>query len=444
MSDKMSGLMADTRGNGVDPGSSAIRKLLQRLLPFSMLLFFFSLIDRTNISFAALQMNEDLGFGPTVYGFAAGIFFVGYCLFEVPSNLVLVRVGARRWLARIMLTWGVIVIATAWVNTLNSLYIMRFLLGVAEAGLLPGLFFYLGSWIPASHRGLALSILMSTAALSNVVGGPLATAIMELDGWLGFRGWQLVFIIEGVPTVLVGLAVLVLLPDKPGDARWLEPAERDWLEATIAGENATKARVGAMSLRQGFTDRRVLIATVFSFFLVCCNFGTVFWLPQILKSLGSLTNLQVGQLSVVPYLLGGVAMIFWGRHSDRGHDRRWHLVTSGAVATLGYALAALAPTPTVSFVGLCLATLAVWSMFGVFWAVAADQLAGQAAAAGLAFINSVGTFGGFVAPLLMGYARDVTGAFTGSLLSLAAFAAITALLAPLLYVRPREPGAAVR
>jgi len=428
---------------GADPGSSALRKVLQRLLPFTMLLFFFSLIDRTNISFAALQMNEDLDFGPTVYGFAAGIFFVGYCLFEIPSNLVLMRVGARRWLARIMLTWGLVVVATAWVSGLKSLYMMRFLLGVAEAGLLPGLFYYLGTWIPASHRGLGLSVLMSTAALSNVIGGPLATGIMELDGWLGFRGWQLVFIVEGVPTVLVGVAVLALLPETPREARWLEPAERDWLESTIARENATKARVGAMSLRRGFTDRRVLIATVFSFFLVCCNFGTVFWLPQILKSLGSLTNLQVGQLSVVPYLLGGVGMIFWGRHSDRGHDRRWHLVASGVLAMIGYALAGVASTPAVSFVGLCLATLAVWSMFGVFWAIAADQLAGPAAAVGLAFINSVGTLGGFVAPLLMGYVRELTGAFSGSLLALAASAALTALIAPLLYVRPRGPEVAL-
>ena len=435
--------MRVARVTDTDPGSSALRKVLQRLLPFTMLLFFFSLIDRTNISFAALQMNEDLDFGPTVYGFAAGIFFVGYCLFEIPSNLVLMRVGARRWLARIMLTWGLVVVATAWVSGLKSLYMMRFLLGVAEAGLLPGLFYYLGTWIPASHRGLGLSVLMSTAALSNVIGGPLATGIMELDGWLGFRGWQLVFIVEGVPTVLVGVAVLALLPETPREARWLEPAERDWLESTIARENATKARVGAMSLRRGFTDRRVLIATVFSFFLVCCNFGTVFWLPQILKSLGSLTNLQVGQLSVVPYLLGGVGMIFWGRHSDRGHDRRWHLVASGVLAMIGYALAGVASTPAVSFVGLCLATLAVWSMFGVFWAIAADQLAGPAAAVGLAFINSVGTLGGFVAPLLMGYVRELTGAFSGSLLALAASAALTALIAPLLYVRPRGPEVAL-
>ena len=435
--------MRVAEATSTNPGPTALRKVLRRLLPFTMLLFFFSLIDRTNISFAALQMNEDLGFSPTAYGFAAGIFFVGYCLFEVPSNLVLMRVGARRWLARIMVTWGLIVVATAWVTGLKSFYVMRFVLGVAEAGLLPGLFYYLGTWIPASHRGLGLSVLMSTAALANVIGGPLATGIMELDGWLGFRGWQLVFIVEGVPTVLVGLAVLAWLPETPREARWLEPVERHWLDSTIARENATKARAGAISLRQGFTDRRVLIATVFSFFLVCCNFGTVFWLPQILKSLGSLTNLQVGQLSVVPYLLGGIGMIFWGRHSDRGHDRRWHLVASGVLATIGYTLAGLASAPVISFVGLCLATLGIWSMFGVFWAIAADQLAGPAAAAGLAFINSVGTLGGFVAPLLMGYIRELTGVFTGSLLALAVFAALTALIAPLLYVRPREPETAL-
>ena len=207
-----------------------------------MLMFFFSLIDRTNISFAALQMNEDLGFSPTAYGFAAGIFFVGYCLFEVPSNLVLMRVGARVWLARIMVTWGLIVVATAWVTGVKSFYVMRFLLGVAEAGLLPGLFYYLGTWIPASHRGLALSVLMSTAALANVIGGPLATGIMELDGWLGFRGWQLVFILEGVPTVLVGLA-------KPPFARprrgWISPARTPPRRAQVRSRCARDSPIGA-------------------------------------------------------------------------------------------------------------------------------------------------------------------------------------------------------
>jgi ACS family tartrate transporter-like MFS transporter len=407
--------------------TSALQKVMTRLLPFLMLLLLFNLLDRTNISFAALQMNAHFGFTPSVYGLAAGIFFIGYFLFEVPSNLVLVRVGARPWLARIMISWGLVVISMAWIRGANSFYTLRFLLGVAEAGLLPGVLLYLSRWVARQRVALAFSILMATTALANVLSGPIATALMQLDGLAGLRGWQLLFLAEGIPTVLVGIAVAVWLPERPADARWLSADEQAALARTIAAEDAAKRAHGATTFRQGFLDRRVLIATLVCFLFVCCNFGTVFWLPQIIKSMSSATTMQIGFLASIPYLLGGIATILWGRHSDRSGERKWHLVAGALLGAAGYAYAAGARSGTGSFVGVCLATLGIWSMFGVFWAYAGDLLGGAAAAGGFALINSSSALGGFVTPLLMGVVRERTHSFAGALLLLAVLALLAAL-----------------
>jgi ACS family tartrate transporter-like MFS transporter len=408
---------------------SALHKVLRRLLPFLMLLLLFNLLDRTNISFAALQMNADFGFTPSVYGFAAGIFFIGYFLFEIPSNLVLVRVGARPWLARIMVSWGLVVIAMAWVRGANSFYTLRFLLGVAEAGLLPGVLLYLSRWVPRQHLGLAFSTLMATTALANVVSGPVATTLMQLDGLTGLRGWQVLFVVEGLPTVLIGVAVALWLPERPAAARWLSAAEQAALTGNIAAEDAAKRAHGVTTFRQGFLDRRVLIATLVCFLLVSCNFGTVFWLPQIIRSMSSATTMQIGLLASIPYLLGGVATIVWGRHSDRRGERKWHLVAGALLGAVGYAYAAGAAGPGGSFVGLCIATVGIWSMFGVFWAYAGDLLGGAAVAGGFALINSFSSLGGFVTPLLMGVMRERTHSFAGALLLLAGLALLAALAA---------------
>ena len=407
--------------------TAALQKVMRRLLPFLMLLLLFNLLDRTNISFAALQMNADFGFTPSVYGLAAGIFFIGYFLFEVPSNLVLVRVGARPWLARIMISWGLVVIAMAWVRGAASFYTLRFLLGVAEAGLLPGVLLYLSRWVPRQRLGLAFSILMATTALANVLSGPIATALMQLDGLAGLRGWQLLFMAEGIPTVLIGIAVALWLPERPADAGWLSADEQAALASTIAAEAVGKREHAATTFRQGFFDRRVLIATLLCFLFVCCNFGTVFWLPQIIRSISSATTMQIGFLASIPYLLGGIATILWGRHSDRSGERKWHLVAGALVGAAGYAYAAGADSATGSFIGLCVATFGIWSMFGVFWAYAGDLLGGAAAAGGFALINSSSALGGFVAPLLMGVVRERTHSFTGGLLLLAVLALLAAL-----------------
>jgi len=410
-------------------GSRTLRKILSRLVPFCMLLFFVQMTDKTNVSYAALEMNQQLGFTQEVYGFGAGIFFLGAFFLEIPSNLILVRVGARPWLARIMITWGLIVVALAWVRSAHGFYILRFLLGAAEAGLLPGVLYYLGTWVPGSRRALATSALMSVTALGSIIGGPLSPGIMELHGALGQGGWQWIFILEGVATVLIGLITLRYLPETPKDARWLAAEERRWLTDAMSRELALKHHDGMTAMMAGFRDRRVLIGVVISFLLVFCNFGTVLWLPQIIKGLGALSNIQVGLLSVLPYACGAAGMLICGRSSDRSGDRRGHLAGGACVAALGYAGAALAPNSTLVFIGLCVAALGMFSTFGVFWAHASDLLGGSAAAGGLAFINTSSQLGGFLGPTAVGYLRQTTQSFSESLLVLAAVSLATTLVA---------------
>lgn len=409
--------------------ASALKKVSWRLLPMAMLLFFMSLLDRTNISFAALEMNKDLQLSVTQYGVAASIFYVGYFLFEIPSNFALARTGARIWLARIMITWGAVVIAHAFVRGSTSLYVVRFLLGTAEAGLLPGLLFYLALWMPAQQRGAAFAILLSTTAVAYAVGGPFTTWLMTLS-LFGFNGWQTMYLVQGALTVAIGAATPFLLSDYIGDAKWLSPHEKSRLQGQLDQEEAQKRIVGATTLRQGFLDARVLMTTLTCFFLVCANFGTVLFLPQILRPIfPSLNNIQISLLISLAFVIGGIGGIVCGRHSDRTGDRKWHIVVSGLVATAGYGYAAIAPSPMLQFIAICIGVLGIWSIFGVFWAYAGDLLGGAAAAGGLAFVNSLGSLGGVVAPNLLAYARQASGSFNGSLLVLAAFALITSLLA---------------
>jgi ACS family tartrate transporter-like MFS transporter len=412
-------------------------KVNRRLIPFCMLLFILNYVDRVNIGFAALQMNKDLGFSPSVYGFGAGIFFIGYFFFEVPSNLILEKVGARLWIARIAITWGIISIAMAWVYNENSFYVVRFLLGVAEAGLLPGILLYFSYWFPARNRGRALALFMTATTISNIVGAPLSTSLLGLDGLFGFRGWQLMFLVEGVPSIIMGFVVLWYLTDKPEQATWLADDEKTWLMRTLAAERAaTEELSGRMTLRLGLISPRVLLIALLCFFLVSGNFGVVFWLPQIIKGFGGLSNMQVGLLTAVPYILAAFAMVWWGHHSDRTGDRKWHLAIAALVGAAGLAGSAMLTDPTVSFIALCVAAIGIWSMFGVFWAVPADFLSGIAAAGGFALINSIGTLGGFAGPFLVGFVRERTGTFSASLLVLSGFVLVAAFIAASLRMQP--------
>jgi ACS family tartrate transporter-like MFS transporter len=412
-----------------------LAKVGRRLIPFCMLLFIVNYLDRVNIGFAALQMNQDLGFTATAYGLGAGIFFIGYFLFEIPSNLILEKVGARLWIARIAITWGVVSTAMAWVNGETAFYVMRFLLGVAEAGLLPGILLYFSYWFPASERGKALALFMTATAISNIVGAPLSTSLLGLDGLFGLRGWQIMFILEGLPSIVMGVLVLRYLTDRPEAAAWLAADERSWLTRTLAAERAAKEALGGSDLLRGLTDPRVLMITLLCFFLVSGNFGVVFWLPQIIKAFGGLTNAQVGLLTAIPYILAAFAMVWWGRRSDRTGDRKWHLAAAAIVGAAGLAASAALADPRFSFLALCVAAIGIWSMFGVFWAIPADFLSGTAAAGGFALINSVGTLGGFAGPFLVGFVRERTGSFSASLFVLAAFVFVAAALAASLRVK---------
>jgi MFS transporter, ACS family, tartrate transporter len=424
-----------------DMHQAVLRKVSLRLLPAAMLLFFMSLLDRTNISFAALEMNKDLGLSLAQYGVAASIFYIGYFLFEIPSNFALARVGARVWLMRIMVTWGIVVIANAFVQGSTSLYTVRFLLGAAEAGLFPGLLFYLALWMPTRQRGAAYGILLATTAIAYVVGGPFTTWLMTFS-LFALKGWQFMYLTQGILTVLVGIAIPLLLPNYVKDARWLSPDEKTWLQGKLHAEDEQKKVTGATTIRQGFLDPRVLLTTLTCFFLVCANFGTVLFLPQILRpSFPALSNVGISLLVSLAFAIGGIGGIISGRHSDRTGDRKWHIVVSALVGAIGYAAAANAPSPAFQLVAICIGVLGVWSIFGVFWAHAGDLLGGTATAGGLAFINSLGSLGGVLAPNLLAYAHQASGSFNGSLLVLSVFALITGMLAATLrrIVPPAAP-----
>jgi len=416
-----------------------VGKVSRRLIPFCMLLFIFNYLDRVNIGFAALQMNKELGFSSTVYGLGAGIFFIGYFFFEVPSNLILERIGARLWIARIAITWGIISTGMAWVYDETSFYVVRFLLGVAEAGLLPGILLYFSYWFPARERAKALAFFMTATAISNIIGAPLSTGLLGLDGLYGFHGWQLLFILEGVPSIIMGFVVLRYLNNKPEEASWLAPDEKTWLARVLSAESTAREETsGRMTLRLGLTNPRVLLIALLCFFLVAGNFGVVFWLPQIIKAFGGMSNMEVGLLTAVPYILAAFAMVWWGRHSDRTGDRKWHLVIAALIGSAGLAASAVSTDPMLSFVALCVAAIGIWSMFGVFWALPADFLSGVAAAGGFALINSIGTLGGFTGPFLVGFVRDRTGTFSASLLVLSGFVLVAALLPAMFRLQPKR------
>jgi ACS family tartrate transporter-like MFS transporter len=402
------------------PALSAVRKVSRRLIPFLFLLYILNFLDRVNVGFAALQMNQDLGFGPAVYGLGAGIFFLGYCLFEVPSNLILLRTGARLWIARIMVTWGLVASAMMFVTTPQSFYFMRALLGVAEAGFFPGIIFYLTYWFPARERARAYSWFLAAIPISGILGGPISGALLGLHGWLGLRGWQWLFLLEGIPSVIVGILVFLVLPDRPKNARWLTPAERDWLENTLAAERERATAEHGTSLRRALRNPAVWLLATLYFLIVVGLYGTNLWLPQLLKGASGLSDFGVGLLTVVPYLIAAAGMALVGAHSDRTGERHWHVAGPALVAAAGFLLATVARHPAAVVAAFSLVAFGVLSPLGPFWALPTVFLRGQAAAGGIALINSIGAVGGFVGPYLLGVVKDRTGSFAGALVAVAA------------------------
>jgi ACS family tartrate transporter-like MFS transporter len=413
-----------------------LRKVTLRIVPFVMLLYFIAFIDRVNIGFAALTMNKDLGLSPTVFGVGAGIFFLGYFLFEVPSNLVLDKVGARIWIARVMITWGMISGAMAFVQGPNSFYALRFLLGAAEAGFFPGIILYLSYWFPARQRAAVTAIFMAAAPLSTVLGSPVSGALLEMHGLLGLSGWQWMFIIEAVPALILGVMVLFYMTDRPEKAKWLRDDERNWLVATMNAESAKKAGTASHSVWRGLADPRVIALSLVYFGTSTGLYTLGIWAPQIIKEFG-LSSLQVGFLNALPGIVAIVAMLVWARHSDRSGERTWHVVGACLLASLGLVLAGFAGSVLAVLLALTLVNIGISSAKPPLWSMPTMFLSGSAAAAGIAAINSIGNLGGFVGPAMIGWIKDLTGSFQGGLFFVAALLVLSAVL-PLILARSQR------
>lgn len=404
-----------------------MRKVSWRIIPFIMLLYFIAFIDRVNIGFAALTMNKDLGFSPTVFGFGAGIFFLGYFLFEVPSNLILHKVGARIWIARVMVTWGIVSAAMAFIQGSTSFYVLRFLLGVAEAGFFPGIILYLSYWFPARRRAAVTAIFMAAAPLSTALGSPISGTLLEMHGLFGLAGWQWMFLIEAVPAVLLGGVVLVYMTDRPEKANWLDQDERNWLIAAMAAENAGKSSAANHSAWRGLADLRVLALSLVYFGTSAGLYTLGIWSPQIIKEFG-LSSMTVGFLNAIPAIVAVGAMVLWARHSDRTGERTWHVVLACLVAAAGLAFAGYATTVATVLAALTLVNIGISSAKPPLWSMPTLFLSGSAAAAGIATINSIGNLGGFVGPTMIGWIKETTGSYLGGLYFVAGLLVLSAAL----------------
>jgi MFS transporter, ACS family, tartrate transporter len=405
-----------------------LRKISWRIVPFIMLLYFIAYIDRVNIGFASLTMNKDLGFSSAVFGFGAGIFFLGYFLFEVPSNVILERVGARLWIARVMITWGIISAVFAFIQGETSFYVLRFLLGAAEAGFFPGIILYLTYWFPRAERARIVSLFMMAVPIATVIGGPISGALLGLHGVAGIAGWRWLFILEGLPALLLGVVALAFLTDRPKDAPWLSPSERSALEERLATEAEATRAYGFASLREALTEPQVLILGLLYFCIVVGLYGIGFWMPQVLKSFG-LSDVRIGFLTALPYLVAAIGMVLFGRHSDATCERIWHVALPLFVAAAAFAWSAGAVPLGVVMLALSIATLGIYAAIGTFWSLPTSILTGTGAAAGLALINSIGNSGGFVGPFVVGWLKGTSGGFAGALLFLAGSLALGGVLA---------------
>src|SRR3954463_9042661 len=418
-----------------------LRKISFRIVPFIMLLYFIAFIDRVNIGFAALTMNKDLGFSSSVFGFGAGIFFLGYFLFEVPSNLVLEKVGARLWIARVMITWGIVSAAFAFIQGEISFYVFRFLLGVAEAGFFPGIILYLSYWFPARQRAQVVSFFMAAAPISTVLGSPLSTALLQMDGVAGLHGWQWMFLLEAIPAVLLGFVLLSYMTDRPEKATWLAEDEREWLVNTMNAEHAAKGAKAHHSIWSGLTDMRVLALALIYFGTSAGLYTLGIWAPQIIGQFG-LSTMQVGFLNAVPPTIAIAAMILWARHSDRTGERTWHVVIACLVAAVGLALAGVASSVVAVVAALTVVNVGISAAKPPLWSMPTMFLPAPAAAAGIATINSIGNLGGFAGPWAIGWIKDLTGSFLGGLYMVAGLLVLSAVLTLVLAGSQRAPSVA--
>jgi ACS family tartrate transporter-like MFS transporter len=426
MSQTAVGARVMMRSSKTDIETSTIRAISLRLIPFLVLAYFLAYLDRVNLGFAALTMNAELKFTPTMFSWGAGIFFIGYFIFEVPSNIALEKFGASRWIARIMVSWGIVSALMAMVSGPWSFYALRFLLGVAEAGFFPGIILYLTYWYPAEYRARFLAAFAIAVPVSTVIGAPVSGLLLGLDGALGLKGWQWLFIIEGIPSLLLGIVTWFYLTDKPSQATWLSAEQKAWLSDKLASEHEAKAQ-HRMTLGQALSSPKVLLLSAIYFGFVGALYGMQFWLPQIVKAFG-FSNVQTGFVTAIPYLFGSVAMVLWARHSDRTRERVWHvglplLLTALALGACGYI-----QDPVLTMVAITVAAIGVFCTFALFWTLPTAWLSGTAAAGGIALINSIGNLAGFGGPYLIGWIKESTGSTATGLLVLAVLPLVAGLL----------------
>ena len=406
---------------------TTIKRVMMRIVPFLMLCYLFAFLDRVNIGFAALTMNKDLGISATAFGFAAGIFFLTYFALEVPSNIALVKFGARRWIARIMITWGLLSAAMAFVQGPQSLYVLRALLGAAEAGFFPGIIFFLTLWFPAEYRARIVAYFMTALPVSSLIGSPISALLLVADGWMGLKGWQILFIVEGVPSVILGIITLWYLSDGPKQADWLPAEEKAWLSSQLEREHATKSHHERSSLLQTLLEPRVLALGLANFGGIAGTYALGFFLPQIVKSFGvSIT--QTGFLTAIPYLFGVLGMVWLARRSDRRKERKGHAIFALSLLICGFMMYAVVSTPVLRLCALSLAAVGAFAYLPIFWTLPTAFLSGKSAAAAIGFINSLGSLAGFLGPYLMGYMKDATGGFEAGLLGIAALAGLAVIV----------------
>ena len=423
---------------------STMRKVYLRLLPFAVLSYVLAYVDRINVSFAGLTMRGDLGMSAATFGFAVGMFYWGYFIFEVPSNVILEKVGARIWIARIMITWGILAGLTAAVSGSTGFAIVRFLLGVAEAGFFPGIILYFTYWFPSRHHARIVSGFLIGLPVAVALGAPISTALLGLDGLFGLRGWQIMYIAEAVPTVFIGVLTYFVLTDRPQEAKFLSEEERNWLVSTIAAERRATEAVRKFTMWEALYNPKVLLLSLNYLGIVTASLGMLIFIPQIIKSLGNYSNMTVGWLTMIPYICGAIAMVVWGRISDRMNERRWNLFFGCVLSTVGLVIAGMTMGTWGALVGMSIAAMGFYGSKGPFFAMPPMFLSGPALAAGIAWINSIGNLGGFFGPSYVGLMKDLTGGYAGGLYGLALLGLVAAIVCALfLHIPKRIPSEAV-
>ena len=409
-----------------------LNRVAWRFIPFLVLCYFVAYLDRVNVGFAKLTMDTDLGLSETAFGFGAGVFFLAYFLFEVPSNIIMDKVGARRWIARIMLSWGLVsgsmafiphIVKATGLGAEHTFYLLRILLGFAEAGFFPGIIFFLTLWFPAAYRARIVGYFMAAIPLSSALGSPVSAALLGFDGALGFSGWQWLFIVEAVPSIVLAFVAFFYLTDRPADATWLDPQDRTWLQRRLALEDRRREHVSPGSALASLADYRVLALALVYFGAVACLYGVGFWLPTIVKGFG-LTIAMTGWVNAIPYVVGFFGMVWWGLRSDRAGERTMHLAFALALAAIGVGASAFITDPVWKMLALTVGAFGVFASLPIFWTLPTAFLAGAAVAPGVAAINSIGNLSGYFGPFLIGWIKDATGKFEWGLATIAACAVV--------------------